>query len=431
MAKKRDIFVFADWELSNPNPTLDSSNPEYMGMLHSELLRGKEIFSFEYDTKWLQSDLGQLLDPDLQMYAGTQYLNDLKKSNFGLFLDSSPDRWGRILMRRREAAMARIEKRKEQQLFETDYLLGVFDGHRMGGLRFKLDKDGPFLNDNRALASPPWSSIRELEQISLRLEDDDVIHDPEYMRWLNMLVAPGSSLGGARPKASVVDSENGLWIAKFPSKKDNSDIGAWEMVTHELALSAGINVPEAQVRKFSNFGHTFLTKRFDRTKFGGRLHFASAMTLLGHVDGEDYGEGVSYLELVDFLARNGAKVTEDLEQLWRRIVFSICVSNTDDHLRNHGFILTKEGWVLAPAFDINPDETGVGLKLNISENDNSKDLDLALEVAPYFRIVKNRAYEIINEVKIAVNDWRKVAQKYGLSISEQEMKANAFSKALF
>lgn len=429
--KKREVHVYADWQFDKLNDQTGIETPVYMGVLHAELLRGKEIFSFEYDTNWLQSGQAQLLDPDLQLYAGMQYLNDQNKHNFGIFLDSSPDRWGRILMRRREAALARLEKRSEQNLFETDYLLGVYDAHRMGGLRFKLDPDAAFLNNNKEMASPPWTSIRELEQISLRLEDDDVVIDPEYMKWLNMLVAPGSSLGGARPKASVLDNENHLWIAKFPSKNDQSDIGGWEIVTYELAIAAGVNMAQAQAKKFTSANHTFLTKRFDRTKDGERIHFASAMTLLGHVDGEDYGEGVSYLELVEFITTKGANVNEDLEQLWRRIVFSICVSNTDDHLRNHGFILTPGGWILSPAYDINPVETGTGLKLNISENDNTLDLDLALEVCPYFRLKEDRANEIIEEVKAAVRNWREVAAKYGISNTEKELKSRAFQQSEF
>jgi serine/threonine-protein kinase HipA len=417
----RTIFVFADWE--------GIDKPLLMGSLIATHLRGKEIFSFEYANDWLNSKYAQLLDPDLQLYSGPQYLTDDKKSNFGLFLDSSPDRWGRVLMRRREAAEARQEQRLPINLYETDYLLGVYDGNRMGGLRFKLDVDGPFLNDNKEAASPPWTSIRELEQISLRLEDEDVINDPEYLKWLNMLVVPGSSLGGARPKASVLDHKGCLWIAKFPSKNDQSDIGAWEIVTYELAICAGVKMVESQAKKFSSNNHTFLTKRFDRTDNGSRIHFASAMTLLGHIDGEDSSEGVSYLELADFIMSNGVNVSEDLEQLWRRIVFSICVSNTDDHLRNHGFILTPEGWVLSPAYDINPVETGNGLKLNITENDNVLDLTLALDVCMYFKLSKNRAEEIIEEVKSSVKNWRIIASKYGISHTEQEVKSKAFQQA--
>jgi serine/threonine-protein kinase HipA len=400
-----------------------------MGVLHTELLRGKEVFSFEYEKNWLQSEHVQVLDPNLQLFSGKQYLTDSDKNNFGMFLDSSPDRWGRILMRRREAALSRKEQRPQHNLYETDYLLGVYDGHRMGGLRFKLDLEGPFLNDNKEMASPPWTSIKELEQISLHLEEDDVIDDPQYVKWLNMLVAPGSSLGGARPKASVIDANDHLWIAKFPSKNDQSDIGGWEIVTYELAIAAGVNMAEAQAKKFSTHNHTFLTKRFDRTESGERIHFASAMTLLGYTDGEDHGDGVSYLELVEFIITNGANVNEDLEQLWRRIVFNICVSNTDDHLRNHGFILTPMGWVLSPAFDINPVEGGSGLKLNISDSDNALDLNLALEVSSFFRLSMERADQIIQEVKNAVKNWRKLARKHGLSPLECELMSTAFARS--
>lgn len=423
MAKntKRSISVYAHW--------YGMGEPLLMGTLHSERLKGKEIFSFEYAKHWLQNGLAQIIDPSLQLYEGLHYLQE-EKDNFGIFLDSSPDRWGRILMRRREAALSRIEERPEQKLFETDYLLGVYDGHRMGGLRFKLDENGPFLDNNNDMSSPPWASLRELEQISLRLEEDDVVEDPEYLKWLSMLIAPGASLGGARPKASIVDNEGGLWIAKFPSGNDQGDIGGWEIVTYELAIAAGIHMAESKAQKFSSEHYTFLTKRFDRTANGERIHFASAMTMLSYKDGQDHVDGASYLELVEFIQSHGANVTKDLEQLWRRIVFSICVTNTDDHLRNHGFILTDRGWVLSPAYDINPVETGTGLKLNISDEDNSLDLDLAMEVSEFFRLSKERSTAIIEEVKTAVSKWKDVATKYGISRSEQELKAMAFRVAI-
>lgn len=420
MAKQnnsRNISVYAHWS--------GIEDPLLMGILHSDRLKGKEVFSFEYIDEWLKNGPAQLLDPSLQLYSGLHYLNEVQ-DNFGIFLDSSPDRWGRILMRRREAALARNEDREEKKLFETDYLLGVYDGHRMGALRFKLEEDGPFLNDNKNMASPPWTSLRELEQISLRLEDDDVIDDPEYLKWLSMLIAPGASLGGARPKASIVDNDGNLWIAKFPSRNDQGDIGGWEIVTYELAILAGITMAESKAQKFSSDYYTFLTKRFDRSNNGQRIHFASAMTMLGYIDGQDHADGASYLELVDFIQKNGANVDQDLEQLWRRIVFSICVTNTDDHLRNHGFLLTNDGWVLSPAYDINPVENGNGLKLNISDEDNSLDLNLAMEVSEFFRLSEKRATEIIDEVLNAVANWREVAIKYKISRVEQELKAIAF-----
>ena len=414
---KRSISVYADW--------LSMEKPLLIGILHSDRLKGKEIFSFEYDRDWLQNGPAQLLDPSLQLYSGLHYLNE-EQDNFGIFLDSSPDRWGRILMRRREAALARTNEREEHKLFETDYLLGVYDGHRMGALRFKLDEEGPFLNDNKNMASPPWASLRELEQISLRLEDDDVTEDPEYLKWLSMLIATGASLGGARPKASIIDNDGGLWIAKFPSRNDQGDIGGWEIVTYELAIMAGINMAESKAQKFSSNYYTFLTKRFDRSNDGQRVHFASAMTMLGYTDGQDHADGASYLELVEFIQSNGANVDQDLEQLWRRIIFSICVTNTDDHLRNHGFLLTNDGWTLSPAYDINPIETGAGLKLNISYEDNSLDLNLAMDVSEFFRLTEKRATEIIEEVLNAVGNWKEIAIKYGMSRVEQELKSLAF-----
>ena len=417
---KKEVFVYAHWE--------EMTEPVLMGKLGAELLRGKEIFSFEYEAAWLKSEHAQVLDPDLQLYSGLHYLND-ERPNFGLFLDSSPDRWGRILMRRREAALARREIRKEQPLFETDYLLGVYDLHRMGALRFKLDNQGAFLDDNRDMAAPPWASIRQLEAISLRLEDDDAVNNPDYPKWLNMLVAPGASLGGARPKASIVDQKGQLWIAKFPSKNDGKDIGGWEMVTYELAKAAGIDMAECLARKFTSRHHTFLTKRFDRTPSNHRVHFASAMTMLGHTDGQNHTHGVSYLELVDFIHAQSANSAKDLKELWRRIVFSICVSNTDDHFRNHGFLLTPTGWMLSPAYDINPVENGIGLSLNISDNDNSLDLGLAMEVREYFRLSDGGANQIIENVTASVRNWRKVAKKYGLPNAEQELMTIAFTQA--
>jgi serine/threonine-protein kinase HipA len=411
---RREILVYANW--------VGIKEPMLMGKLYSETVRNQEIFSFEYSDIWLTSKYAQIIDPDLQLYSGAQYLDD-KKNNFGIFLDSSPDRWGRLLMRRREAAYARLEKRPEKTLFESDYLLGVFDEHRMGGLRFKDNDDGLFLNDDERFASPPWTSLNELEQASLKIENDEITDDPEYLKWLNMLIAPGSSLGGARPKASVLDRESNLWIAKFPSMNDGKDVGGWEVVVHKLAVESGLNVADSMIMKFSNKYHTFLTKRFDRTKDGERIHFASAMTMLGYTD---FQEGASYLELAEFLTTNGANVNKDLEELWKRIVFSICVTNTDDHLRNHGFILTDLGWILSPAYDINPVENGMGLKLNISENDNSLDFDLAMEVIEYFRLDKKKALEIINHIKSVVSSWRDIANSYSIPKSGQELMAKAF-----
>lgn len=413
---KKEISVYADW--------IDLKNgPELLGLLSSTRSRGKETFSFEYSKEWIQSGFSQMLDPDLQLYSGAFYPRE-EKPNFGIFLDSSPDRWGKVLMQRREAVMAKIENRPLTTLSESDFLLGVFDQHRMGALRFKMGGNDVFLNDNQQMAAPPFTSLRELEEASLHLEEDNMA-DPEYLKWVNLLIAPGASLGGARPKASVADPDNHLWIAKFPSRNDYVDIAAWEMLVNDLAVSAGLNVAEGNLRKFNNKYHTFLTKRFDRTAEGGRIHFASAMTLLGYVDGED-AAGRSYLEMAAFIIKNGANPAADLEELWRRIVFSICVKNTDDHLRNHGFLLTDAGWVLSPAYDINPNEYGTGLHLNISQDDNALDLHLAEAVAPHFRVSAGRAAAIIDQVQHSITLWKEMAGKYKISRAEQERMEPAF-----
>ena len=412
---KKEIQVYAHWQ--------GLEEPSLMGVLSVSPAKGKESFSFEYADAWLKSGFSQMIDPDLQLYSGAYYPRD-DKPNFGVFLDSCPDRWGRVLMQRREAAIAKQEDRAAKKLLESDFLLGVYDTHRMGALRFNLDNDGPFLNDNKAMAAPPWTSLRELEHASFKFEEDNT-DDPEYLKWVAMLIAPGSSLGGVRPKASVMDAHNNLWIAKFPSRNDDKDIAAWEMITNQLAVNAGINVAEGKLLQFNNKYHTYLTKRFDRTAAGERIHFASAMTLLGHIDGED-ASGASYLELMEFISRHGAAVEKDLEELWRRIVFSICVKNTDDHLRNHGFLLTEKGWLLSPAYDINPNEYGKELSLNITDADNSLDLDLAMEVAGYFRLSDDKASQILEQVTAVVKDWRKVAANYKISNAEQERMSAAF-----
>lgn len=416
MSEKKEIFVYAHWE--------GFKDPFLMGTLSATPAKGKEIFSFEYTKEWLQSEFTYMLDPDLQLYSG-RYFPKEEKMNFGAFLDSCPDRWGRVLMDRREAALARKEKRSEKKLLESDYLLGVFDGHRMGGLRFKLYPEENFLNDDRDMTAPPFTSLRELEHASLKFEEDKT-NDKDYLKWIDLLIAPGSSLGGARPKASVSDPKGHLWIAKFPSVRDEKNVGAWEMVVNKLALNAGVYVAVGDVKQFNNKYHTYLTKRFDRNKKGERIHFASAMTLLGYVDGAGHDTGVSYLEIAEFLMKNGADVNTDLAELWRRVVFHICVKNTDDHLRNHGFILSEKGWRLSPAYDINPNEFGNGLSLNISETDNALDLELALSVAEYFRLEKQKSQAIINQVKKSVRDWRIIAKEIGISKAEQDRMSNAF-----
>lgn len=418
MSSNKEIFVYAHWA--------GLKDPTLIGILVSAMTRGKEIFSFEYTKEWLQNGSAHFLDPDLQLFPGRHYTKD-EKLNFGAFLDSCPDRWGRMLMDRREEILARKEKRTTNKLLESDYLLGVYDEYRMGALRFKLSQKGLFLNDNKSITVPPWTQLKELEYASLKFEED-IPNENENLKWLNELLAPGSSLGGARPKASVQDSNQNLWMAKFPSVKDTKNIGAWEMVANTLASKAGLLVASSDIKQFNSRYHTFLTKRFDRNEKGERIHFASAMTLLGYIDGDSHDTGISYLEMAEFIIKHGANVNADLEELWRRIVFFICIKNTDDHLRNHGFLLTEKGWTLSPAYDMNPNEYGNGLSLNISEKDNSLDLQLALSVAEYFRVDSIKAVQIKDQIKTVVNQWRSMAKNYGLTKLEQDRMSGAFDK---
>ena len=322
-----------------------------------------------------------------------------------------------------EAIIAKKEERKPKRLTDIDFLLGVYDETRMGGLRFSVTEDGPFLSDDRELATPPWTTLRKLESASLAFEKNE---DGMEEKWLKQLLAPGSSLGGARPKASVSAPDGSLWIAKFPSKHDDINVGAWEMVVHDLAVMCGLDVPEAKLEHFSKTGSTFLTKRFDRDG-EHRIHFASAMTLLGKNDGASAADGSSYLDIVSLIRKYGATPKKDLLELWKRIVFNMAVSNTDDHLRNHGFILTNEGWCLSPLYDVNPNSDGDVLSLNVDEYSNLIDFELALDVAPAFGLTEKQAKIQLDEIKsIVENNWRMLAKKQGLARGEIEGMAPAF-----
>jgi serine/threonine-protein kinase HipA len=415
------IEVCADWE------GLDG--PQRLGWLHARRKGAAEKFEYEHDPKALENPLlSQVqIDPSIYPYEGSQY-PAVGRDMFGVFADSCPDRWGRLLMKRRlERDIRDGLVPKGIILRESDYLLGVHDQYRVGALRYRLDDDEAFLDNQDSVAAPPLVAMADLERASRALESDPDNTARDGRDWLRMLIAPGGSLGGARPKASVADRAGHLWIAKFPSTRDEYDVGGWEMVVNALAKSCGINVAQGAAQRYSSPYHCFRVKRFDRTERGGRLHFASAMTLTGHVDGEDASTGVSYLELAEILMRFGSEPSRDLTELWTRIVFNILVSNTDDHLRNHGFILKPgNGWRLSEAYDINPVPTGDGLKLNITDADNGLDLELTREVARFFRLPLAEADEIIADCKTVVSQWRTVAKAVGLGSREQDYMARAF-----
>jgi serine/threonine-protein kinase HipA len=419
------IAVYADWD--------GLPAPLGLGVLHTRHGANREVFEFEFDAVALAHPalVNLRLDPRLDLFEGRQYPPQ-DHGTFGVFADASPDRWGRLLMRRRLEREQRAGLvGKGIRLQESDYLLGVHDAFRTGALRFRLDDAGSFLDDRHGVAAPPFVQLRELEMASLALERDEDNTAAAGDDWLRMLIAPGGSLGGARPKASVVDPDSRLWIAKFPSVHDEYDMGAWELVMHTLARGCGLRVPESLARPFANSHHTFLVQRFDRTREGRRLHFASAMTLCGRKDGDDAATGANYLEIARVLIDHGAHTNVDLRELWSRIVFNVFVSNTDDHLRNHGFILVPgKGWRLSEAYDMNPVPESHGLKLNISADDNALDLELVRSVAPYFRVTAKAAREIITRSQAVVKQWPKVATHLGIPTREQERMAAAFRLAM-
>lgn len=414
MAVKTEIYVYAHWK--------GLPEPKIIGILSAQQAKGKKAFSFEYDRDWLKSGQKFLLDPDIQLYGGPQYPN--KKENFGIFLDSMPDTWGRTLMKRRAAQEAKERGEKAPTLYDIDFLLGVYDESRMGALRFKTDPNGAFLDSNKTSSTPPWSSIRELQNAAANFENDD--DDTNAVRkWLSVLMAPGSSLGGARPKANILDTDKSLWIAKFPSKTDTTDKGAWEFLAYQLALKAGVEMTPCRIEKIMGNYHTFFTKRFDREN-GERIHFASAMTMTANTEDSIRDAAASYLDIAEFISNYGANIEANLHQLWRRIIFNIAISNTDDNLRNHGFILTKDGWILSPAYDLNPSIDKDGLALNINTDSNALNFDLARSVGEYFRLNRAQMENIIQEVLRATLNWKTIAKEIGISRSEQELMEKAF-----
>lgn len=409
---KTDIYVYADW--------IGLSQPTLVGILIAHQAKGRKAFSFEYDKQWLKTNERRIIDPDIQFYSGQQFPNN--KENFGVFLDSMPDTWGRTLMKRRESQLAKINGIKAKTLYDIDFLLGVYDETRMGAFRFKLDPDGDFLDNNTERSTPPWSTVRELQQAVVHYENNEEIHS-----WLKLLIAPGSSLGGARPKANILDENNELWIAKFPSKNDTIDKAAWEFLTYKLAIQAGVDMAECRLERVNGQHHTFFTKRFDRIGTD-RIHFSSAMTMTGNNEDTIKDNPASYLDIVEFIQDNGVHIDKNLAQLWRRMIFNIAVSNTDDHLRNHGFILSSDGWTLSPAYDLNPSIDKDGLALNIDMHNNDLDFELAKSVGEYFRLHETQMNSIIKEVLDGVKGWESIAKDIGVSRAEQELMRNAFKK---
>ena len=381
---------------------------------------------FQYHAPWLQDARAFALDPDLSL--DTQpFFPKPDMGNFGIFLDSSPDRWGQTLMRRREALQATDEGRPPRTLYAWDFLLGVQDITRQGALRFRLESDGEgeanFLAQE-SMAAPPVASLRELEAVAFELSHKRIDDLVALKRWLAVLVAPGASLGGARPKANFTDTDGSLWIGKFPARDDDRDMAAWEFVAHTLAGQAGVDVPPARLVRLNNTFHTFCVQRFDRVG-NVRRFYASAMTLLR----KEHSEGSSYLELAQFLrdAGDAQHVSADLVQLFRRVTFNVAIGNRDDHLRNHGFLLGHTGWRLAPAFDVNPSIDKADHVLNIDDTDNRPNMTTVLSTAAFYGLSADTARRVIDEVVDVVAGWREVAAQAGISRADSALTAGAFS----
>lgn len=384
-----------------------------VGTLTRERGGGRSVISFAYEPEWIADGDAFPIDPSLLLYEGEQYPPTLP----GVFADAAPDRWGRTLLERREAQAARHEERGPRSLDDWDFLVGVDDRTRMGALRLASEagEQARFLADE-PFPVPPLARLRELEHWARQVEAGVGGELSDEERWLEMLVAPGSSLGGSRPKANYED-QGELWIAKFPSREDRHDVGAWEHLVSLLAARAEIDVPETRLLALGSSYRTFCAKRFDRLG-GGRRLYASAMTLTGRRDHED----ASYLDIARAIAELGDPVAieEDLRQLFRRVVFNVLTANRDDHLRNHGFLRSRGGWRLAPAFDVNPTPQKHEHVLALDGSLRTPDLDLVRETAPYYRLSAAHANEVIDEIRGVVRGWRDLAHRIGLSGDELE-----------
>lgn len=389
-----------------------------VGTLHND--NGQVRFA--YAQAWLQSPFVFNLDPDLSLDKAPFFPRP-EAGTFGVFLDSSPDRWGQTLMQRREALEAKDQERRAKTLYAWDYLIGVQDATRQGAFRFKIEGTDIFLDDHK-MAAPPLSSLQELQSVAQQLTSKKIDDLDALRRWLAVLVAPGASLGGARPKANFTQSDGSLWIAKFPARDDDRDIGAWEGVAHSLALAAGIDVPAAKTLKFGKNFHTFCVQRFDRHA-GRRVFYASAMTMLKKTE----SAGASYLDIAQFIQRNGVPehIKTDLAQLFKRVVFNVATGNRDDHLRNHGFVLSAQGWRLSPAFDVNPSIHSADHVLCIDDQDNRPNLQTVLATAAFYGLQANAAKSMIDKVVGVAAGWKSKARQAGIAAVDVLQTEAAFS----
>lgn len=407
----KTLYVYADFDWL--------AEPMFVGELGYESLRGSDSYAFKFDNDWLRQYGSLFLSADINNYPGQQYTQP-GHDIFGCFSDALPDRWGRLLLNRREQILAAEERRPIRRLSSFDYLIGIDDFSRMGGFRFKTIPDGEFINCDSHLRIPPLADLRSLVAASMEIEKSEEQNRLPEKKWIQQLVHPGSSLGGARPKAGVRGTDGCLYVAKFPSRNDDYDVSLWEHLSHLLAKKAGVNAAETSVISTGEKYHALLSKRFDRTADRRRIHFASAMTLLGLTDGSNAQTGNGYLDIVDFILQNCCDVENNLRQLYRRVAFNIAIGNTDDHFRNHGFMLTPKGWTLSPAYDMNP-TTNEYQSLLINSSTNKSDLNLLLGSSEEYMIGKDEASKIIQEVTNAIKGWRRMAVSLGIAKREMEL----------
>ena len=415
----RKLLVYADLHWLH--------TPALVGELSYESLRGADSYGFSFAPTWLQTQRDLFLSADLNNYTGMQYAA-ADRDIFGCFSDALPDRWGRTLLNRREQLQTQELRRPLRRLSSFDYLLGIDDYSRMGAFRFKETPDSDFINSDPALKIPPLTDIRTLEAAGSAIEQSEAHNALPEKKWIAQLIQPGTSLGGARPKASVTDLDGALCVAKFPSRKDDYDVELWEHLCHLLARKAGIEVADTKVLKAIGPYHTLISRRFDRTADGGRIHFASAMTLLGLQDGNNAADGHGYLDLVDFIVQHCTAVESNLRELYRRVAFYICVGNSDDHFRNHGFLLTPKGWTLSPAYDINP-TLNTSQSLLISSVSNQAAFSQLRAAAEDYLLTRETADAILAEVQAALVDWSTLAVQIGIPRREIAQFADRWSLA--
>ena len=402
------ITVYADFDFL--------STPQEIGILGYEHVRGKDHFVFEYSRQWLKQHGGILLSGDLMNVPSLQHPRG-HDNVFGFVKDSFPDRWGRLLLDRRERLTAQSEGRPTRMLTNYDYLIGIEDFTRMGGIRYKEEDSDGYINASDKYLVPPIESLRALCDACHEIELAEERNELPEQRWLDQLIDPGTSLGGARPKANVVDTDGTLYVAKFPSKKDLENTELIEHFSHHLAAKAGIHVAKTRTIRISKNRDLLLSERFDRTKDGRRIHFASAMSLLGLDDGADSSTGNGYLDIVDFILHGCTDVRQNLRELYRRVAFNVMFGNTDDHFRNHGFLLTPKGWTLSPAYDINPGAKSHQCLLIDSYTEQS-DINALLSASENYMLERQEAAEIIEGVRAAIKDWRMIATELQIPIKQ-------------